>query len=374
MTDANPDLLPPALNKHKQIESLRCNLHSQFHTIQGFMKTILRTVPFIILILMGSCLGKKSPQVMTVTGPIPPAEMGITLVHEHILVDFIGADSTGYHRWDRQEVIEKALPCLEEVRSLGLSTFADATPAWLGRDPELLRMLAGKTGLNILTNTGLYGAFNNKYVSARAFGMSAKELSAEWIAEFRNGIEGTGIRPGFIKIAVDRSDTLSAMHEKIVRAAGLTHLETGLVIMSHTGPDGPAFSQLAILKEMGVPPDAFIWTHAQAGTTKGRIKAAGIGAWISLDNINHGQLDAYLGYLQEMKSAGLLNRVLISHDSGWYSAGEEGGGNFRGYTVIFKEFIPFLRQNGFSESDINLLLVKNPAQALTIHSMKSSNP
>jgi len=193
--------------------------------------------------------------------------MGTTLSHEHILVDFIGADSTGYHRWDKQAVIGQALPFLDELQTHGCKTFMECTPAYLGRDPELMKILARKTGLDILTNTGFYGAGKNKYIPSRAFQMSPEELAAEWTAEFREGIEGTGIRPGFIKISVDRNDSLIPMHEKLIRAAALAHLETGLVIMSHTGPDKPAFDQLGILEQYGVSPEAFIWTHAQAVTT-----------------------------------------------------------------------------------------------------------
>ena len=95
-----------------------------------------------------------------------------------------------------------------------------------------------------------------------------------------------------------------------------------------------------------------------------------MGAWISLDNVSTERLGAYLSYLKEMTTAGRLDRVLISHDSGWYSAGEPDGGNFRGYTVIFREFIPLLRRNGFSESEINLLLVENPAKAFALKNVR----
>ncbi|MFC2111655.1 phosphotriesterase [Bacteroidota bacterium] len=322
-----------------------------------------------LLILLASACKDEMNQVMTVNGPIPATEMGNTLVHEHILVDFIGADSSGYHRWKKQEVADRALPYLEEIVDLGCRTFIDCTPAYIGRDPELLRMLSEKTGLNIITNTGWYGANNDKYIPAKAFKMGIEEIAAGWVREFHEGIEDTGIRPGFIKIGVDRDDTLSLMHEKLIRAAGLAHLETGLVIKSHTGPDGPALSQLAILEEMQVPADAFIWTHAQSGTLKAWIEAASRGAWISLDNINSGNIEKYIKNLLDMKSAGLLNKVLISHDSGWYRVGEENGGRYNGYTVIFKEFIPALKENGFSESDIHLLIVENPACAFRIRNL-----
>jgi len=196
--------------------------------------------------------------------------------------------------------------------------------------------------------------------------MTVEEMAAEWIAEFRNGIEGTGIRPGFIKIAVDREEVLSPMHEKIIRAGGLAHLETGLVIKSHTGKDKPAFNQLAVLEELGVPANAFIWTHAQSGTSEGRIRAAGMGAWISLDNIKSKNIEAHVKNLLELKSAGYLSNVLISHDSGWYRVGEENGGKYNGYNCIFDEFIPALRENGFTEEEIQGLIVDNPARAFCL--------
>jgi phosphotriesterase-related protein len=289
--------------------------------------------------------------------------MGITLPHEHILVDFIGADSTGPHRWDKEKVVSRATPFLEEVRDLGCRTFIECTPAYVGRDPVLLKMLSEKTGLHIITNTGFYGAGNNHFIPDRAFSMTAEELAGEWIREYREGIGDTGIRPGFIKIAVDREDSLSPMHEKLIRAAAITHLETGLVIKSHTGTDAPAFNQLAVLEEVGVPAHAFIWTHAQGGTPEGWKKAAESGTWISLDHVNENGIEKYLESLQIMKDAGYLDRVLISHDSGWYRVGQENGGKYNGYTVIFEALIPALRDKGFSEDEIRQLIVHNPARA-----------
>ncbi len=326
-----------------------------------------RIVIWTVLITgIAACNSRTSPEIMTVLGPISASEMGTTLAHEHILVDFIGADSTGYHRWDRRNVIDKALPFLEALQAKGCQTFMECTPAYLGRDPKLMKSLASKTGLNILTNTGFYGSGKNKFIPSRALKMSPEELAAEWTAEFNDGIEGTGVRPGFIKISVDRNDSLIPMHEKLVRAAALTHLQTGLAIMSHTGPDKPAFDQLGILAEYGVSPEAFIWTHAQAGTLDGWIKAARMGAWVSLDNVNVDKLEEYIDHLLEIKSAGLLDHVLISHDSGWYRVGEKDGGRYNGYTTIFTELIPALLKNGFDDEDIERLLHQNPSRAFTI--------
>ena len=299
----------------------------------------------------------------TVMGPVSIDSLGLTLIHEHILVDFIGADQTGYHRWDRDSVVAKMLPFLLRVKKRGINTLFECTPAYLGRDPLLLKELSQNSGIQLITNTGFYGAVGDKFVPAFAFNESADSLARIWIKEFEEGIEETGIKPGFIKIAVDPDSTLSAIDEKILRAAILTHKETGLTLVSHTGPDAPAFAQMKILKEEGLSLEAWVWTHAQNGTDAGRIRAAQQGAWISIDNIQRHLIGRSISQVKALQTAGLLHRVLISHDAGWYRPGEPKGGKVRGYTDIFTHFIPALKAEGFSEEEIDLLLIKNPQEA-----------
>tara|TARA_R110002167_G_scaffold49412_4_gene144726 strand:+ start:622 stop:1647 length:1026 start_codon:yes stop_codon:yes gene_type:complete len=314
-------------------------------------------------------------QVITVNGAIAPEEMGLALIHEHIMVDWVGADSTGYHRWNRSKIVERALPYLEQLKAHGITSFLDCTPAYLGRDPYILKELSERTGLHILTNTGYYGAGNNKYIPKSLMDASPKEMAARWITEFRQGIDGSGIRPGFIKISVDNDTILSEMHMNLVKAAARTHLVTGMTIVSHTGTDGPALAQLKMLKEMGVSPKAFVWTHAQNGTMAGYLEAASQGAWISLDNINDlptnkpdspGTIAWFVKTLLELKDHGILNHILISHDAGWYNVGEKNGGDYRGYTDLFTKLIPKLEENGFTQNDIDMMLRQNPKRAYSI--------
>jgi phosphotriesterase-related protein len=70
-----------------------------------------------------------------------------------------------------------------------------------------------------------------------------------------------------------------------------------------------------------------------------------------------------------LKEAGYLNRVLISHDAGWYSPGEASGGDFRGYTDIFSSLIPALQERNFTQEDFEQLLVKNPIEAFSFRAM-----
>lgn len=328
------------------------------------------------MLLVGSCQAVKEKTILTVKGPIPASEMGTTLAHEHVLVDFAGADSTGYHRWERDKVVERVLPYLKEIQKLGVTTLVECTPAYVGRDPWVLKALSDETGMNLVTNTGYYGAHGNHYIPQAFYEMDATELSQIWIDEYVHGIEGSGVKPGFIKIAVDGDDQLSPEHKKIITAAALAHQKTGLVIASHTGPDKPAFAQIEVLKSHGIDPSVFIWVHAQGGSIEGNIEAAQAGTWISLDNVNAQRPEGsefdiswYVQRIQSMKSAGLLHRVLISHDAGWYSPGETDGGDFRGFTALFNLLIPALEESGFTRNELDQLLVKNPMEAYSIRSV-----
>lgn len=302
----------------------------------------------------------------TVDGSIPIENMGTTLIHEHFLVDFIGAEKIHQGRWDKTDVVNKILPLLLQAKENGVRTIMDCTPAFLGRDVELLKMLSKQSSLQIITNTGYYGAAGNKYLPSWAYTESAEDLAARWIGEFEDSIESSGVKPGFIKIGVD-GERLSTLHKKLVRAAALTHLKTGLTICSHTGIAALAIEEIAILKDMKIHPSAFTWVHAQAEKDRSlHAKAASMGAWISLDGLGWGEIENYADSIHYLKQAKHLNRVLISHDAGWYKPGEPGGGSITGYTDIFTKLVPILRTKGFNNNELRQLLVKNPAEAFGI--------
>jgi phosphotriesterase-related protein len=328
-------------------------------TIHSFL------IPVILAWSLTSC-NDYTGKIMTVSGPVTPDEMGLTLTHEHVLVDFVGADSINYDRWDREAVTKKTLPYLLEAKELGTRTFIDATPAYIGRDPLLLKSISEKAGMNILTNTGYYGAGRDRYIPARAYKETTEQIARHWIDEWEKGIEKSGVRPGFIKIGV-MGGQLSTLHRRLIRAAAYTHLATGLVIASHTGLAIPAFEQIGILCEEGVSPEAFSWVHAQnEKDSSSHFLAARSGAWISFDGLSDDNTMDYVKMIRNMKDNDLLDHVLISHDAGWYRPDQEDGGEFRGFTSLFKNLIPALKADGFSQAEINQLLVENPARAFTI--------
>jgi predicted metal-dependent phosphotriesterase family hydrolase len=304
--------------------------------------------------------------VMTVNGAINPSDMGFTLVHEHVMVDFIGAKETGKHRYKADEVVQTALPFLQDVQKKGCKTFVDCTPAYVGRDVEILKRLSKETGLHIITTTGYYGALNEKYLPQHVFTDTPEQIAERWIAEWKNGIEGTGIKPGIIKCGVDKGP-LTEAQRKIIHAAAITHLDTGLTIGVHTADGKAAFEEMGILKERGVSMNAYVWIHAQIEKdTAMHIEAAKKGCWISFDAVYPTEIDRYVQYAQMMKRENLLHRTLFSQDSGWYHVGEPKGGEFDNYNAILGEFLPALKTNGFTQEEIDLLFIKNPANALTV--------
>lgn len=321
--------------------------------------------------LRSTCANSRespTPQVMTVLGPIAARRLGRTLTHEHVLVDFIGADQVAPDRYDAEEVFHKALPHLQRLRAAGGDTLVECTPDFLGRAPRLLRRLSVASGLHILVNTGFYGAAKDKYVPRFAYHETADELALHWVREFEDGIPPDNIRPGLMKIGVD-DGPLSEIDSKLVKASARAHLRTGLAIASHTGDGVAAMAELEVLREEGVEPSAFIWVHAQNEPDASlHHRAAELGAWVEFDGIAPDSLAKHVDLVMGMKRKGHLRRVLISQDAGWYHVGEPGGGDFRAYDGLFTEFLPALRQAGASRDDIHTLLVENPRQALTLRS------
>ena len=128
-----------------------------------------------------------------------------------------------------------------------------------------------------------------------------------------------------------------------------------------------AYEELAELEAAGVHPSAWIWIHAQNETDPAKYDdAARRGAWISLDGVSPESVALHADRVVRLRDAGLLHRVLVSQDAGWYSVGEPEGGKFRPYDTVFTEFIPALKARGISEGEIDQIFVKNPATAFAV--------
>lgn len=298
----------------------------------------------------------------TVTGKLEAANIGFALTHEHLFSNF-GASMDEASQYNEAVLLKQVIPYLRNIKRMGVTTIFDCTAAYFGRRADLLKRLSDSTGIRIVTNTGFYGGANDRYVPAFALDASATDLSKKWIAEFENGIDGTGIKPGFIKLAFDDGEP-SAIDQKLFTAGLLTHLRTGLTIAVHTGKNtAAAAAQLRLLKEYGVDPSAWIWVHANfVQHTDTLMEAARKGAWISLDGVKENNIAEYIDKLKLFRSEKLLHKVLLSHDGNGYPRGKE----IRQFDAVMQYLIPALRANGFTQAEIDLLTVLNPGRAFGI--------
>lgn len=311
----------------------------------------------------------KDKKIITVRGPINKIDLGPALPHEHIMCDFVGAESTGPHRWEKTKVIQRMLPYVNALKQTGMTTLFDCTPAYIGRDPLLLRRISEASHVNIVTNTGFYGGANDKYVPQKAYNMSSQTMADHWANEYENGIENTDIRPGFMKIGVDPIESedasLSPIDTTIVSAAAIASKRTGLSVTCHTGGGLAGLAALKLFIEQGGKAESFIVAHADNhGLTINR-KVTDLGGWVSFDAIGRRPLKQHLEIVPSMLSY-RADRLLISQDNGWYSVGEPDGGDVRGYTDLMNTFLPALEKTGITSKQIHDLIQQNPWNAFAI--------
>lgn len=307
--------------------------------------------------------------VQTVLGAVPAAKLGPALAHEHVMCDFIGAEQTGRHRWEVDAVVKRMQPVVAQLKERGVTGFFDCTPAYIGRDPRVLKKLAEVTGLHIITNTGYYGGAGDKFVPKHAYVETPDQLVDRWVREWDRGIEDSGVKPGFIKIGVDEANgdppKLSDIDEKIVRASARASRRTGLSVTCHTGggPAGLAATKLFI--EEGGIPARFIVAHSDGHGIHINQQVAELGAWVSFDAISRQPLEQHLKLVTVIieKHA---DRLLLSHDNGWYWVGQENGGEVRDFNFISDTFVPALLKNGLNMASIGKLTVDNPAKAFAL--------
>jgi len=302
---------------------------------------------------------RHTREIMSVTGPVELPLPGVFLPHEHIMSVF-GRERARLVNYDEGRLVASVVPYLRYLRSLGCSAIADCTAAWIGRRPDLLRRISRECGIAILTNTGYYGAAGGRYLPEGIETLGVDQVADAWVAEWEGGIDGTGIRPGFIKTGVD-GNRLSPIDRTLLTAAARTHLKTGLLIQTHTGNNPLAAREiLAILEGEGVHPRAWVWVHAHlVQDQRELIHAAGAGSWISLDGVHPQRDAAILATLRLMKAEGLLDRVLLSHDGNAFTA----DGSRRPFDHLLRGFRAKLSAEGFTEAEFSLLTESSPRRA-----------
>jgi len=299
-------------------------------------------------------------QVMTVTGPVPSRELGLTLPHEHLLIDLTRQVIQG-GRINDLALLERELNAFADA---GGKTLVDCTTDEIGRDPEALKTLSTSTGINIVMGCGFYREpyINKDWIDEHGTDRLAQHL----IDEIEYGVGDTGIRPGVIgEIGSERS--ITALEERILRAAAKAHLETGLTITTHTARWPNGLKQLAILRQEGVDATHVVIGHCDTiPSVEYHAAIAAEGAYVEFDTIrgdNDYDTEQRIGFILSLIQAGHMDRILLSHDVCVRSHLRALGGP--GYTFVPAVLAERLVQRGLSESDLHTLLVENPRRALT---------
>ncbi len=321
-----------------------------------------RVLTLLVLLLSFHLAWGQEHFIFTVNGKIDTDNMGFTLPHEHVMSNF-GADPKMASEYDENALLSQVSLYLKKLKALGVVSVFDGTTAYFGRNVDLLQRISDETGVQIITNTGFYGAADDRYVPQFVYTATADTIADKWVKEFEEGIDGTPIRPGYVKLAFDLG-TPSEIDLKLFEAGVLTHLRTGLTLAVHTGNNTEAVRrQLQLLKKHGVSPDAWIWIHAnQSDDTELLLKTAASGAWISLDGVNRSNIPEYLERISLFKEKKLMHRLLLSHDGNSFPR----GGKIRQYDAIPEVLLPRMRELGYSEAEIDQLIVDNPKKAFAI--------
>jgi phosphotriesterase-related protein len=308
-------------------------------------------------------------QVQTVLGPIPVEQLGVSLMHEHLVIGWPGWVFDPLARFDRSKVSAMLIERLHELKTLGVSTFVDPCPIELGRNPELAAEVAEATGMQIICATGLY---NNRLGIPVYFRQrSADEVAEIFIRELTEGIGSSGIRAGLIKCATGLNE-ITRHEEKSLRAAARAHKATGAPILTHTEAATMGNEQLDILASEGVDFERVIVGHC-CGTANLQYHLGLVDRGVFLGFDRFGLETLFPDRLRIASLAGLLasghaKHIVLSHDHVGHFLGRplsRTSDSQRGmpkwsYTHLFKEVLPKLRAIGVSEAQVQTMLVDNP--------------
>lgn len=311
-----------------------------------------------------------APHVQTVLGPLDPADLGVTLPHEHTAISLWHIPN----RWDYWELRRDEPLILDELRRFrdaGGRSLVDLTLPGVGRDPVWLRRLSEASGLSIVMGAGWY---REPYYPAEALidRRSVDSLADELARDATDGVGGTGIRAGiFGEIGTDKP-WLSAREERVHRAVARAAHRTGLAISTHAAQSAVGLDQLRVFEEEGADLSRVVIGHADSNPSlEYYLAIIERGASVEFDFLGmsftplerHGE-GRVVELICELLARGHAERILLSQDVCHDSQLTRYGGN--GYAYLAGTFLPRLRAAGVSDDEIGTITIDNPRRLLTI--------
>ncbi len=317
--------------------------------------------------------------VATVTGPLSPDDFGTTLVHEHLLIGYPGwyMDALA-PRFKRDEALSRGVDRMQELASFGVRTLVDPCPMDLGRDVEFMAAVAERSGMRIICSTGAYKENEGLHYTFGA--LPVEEIEAIYVKELTEGIGGTGIRAGLVKVATGAPE-MTAYEKKLLVAGGRAAAKVGCPVLTHTDHASLGLEQIALLTAQGVPAHRILVGHSDGRDDLAYHRAlADKGAYVGFDRFGIEVFisdDRRIESVGRMVDAGYVRSVCLSHDA--TCAAWLGRPVFNGRIVmtaealaaampnwepthLFKRIVPRLRERGVSEADLQTMFAENPAR------------
>lgn len=315
--------------------------------------------------------------VSTVRGPISPADLGRTLVHEHFAFGYPGTDGDRtMWTYDEDAVLASAAAAVEVARRSQFATIVDLTPNECLRDPVLLRRIAQDNDVNVVCSTGYYyeGEGAPAYFRFRSlFADITAELTELFVTELTEGIAGTGIRAGVMKVGTSEG-VITPYEECVLRAAARAQQVTGAPIITHTSAGTMGPEQAKLLLDAGADPAKVVIGHMCGNAKDHNYQLATLryGVGIGYDRIGGNRMfndvtdDDRMDAVVTLMDQGYAGRIFLSHDSvnHWYGRDVRGFYDLPGTEHwdigrIGSYIIPGLLARGCSMADVDGLLVDN---------------
>ncbi len=313
-------------------------------------------------------------KISSVLGPIDTRDMGLTLMHEHVVnIDWNFARAfPGFY--DREATVEMFCEEMARLKPLGLRTLVDATPITLGRDAELFKACAERAEINFIACTGFYWHEAPFYHWGAEPRVIADYL--EW--EVVHGIEGSGALPAFFKCASAEVPGETAVNRALLEGTALAHLETGLPIQIHAAwGTRIGLYQMEVLRDCGVDMKNVYFCHAAMAADAPYVETLmDAGAFVGVDQLPYGNEQTFRScaeLIARETRAGRGDRLMLSCDSAVRS---DFGRTLQRLRTdrqrnrlikeharercLFGTMLPLLRELGLEQADIDRILIVNP--------------
>lgn len=310
-------------------------------------------------------------QVETVRGPIDTAELGPTLMHEHVFVLTADVQANLPQPFDEEGRVNEAAGKLRELTELGVRTIVDPTVIGLGRDVARIKRVNEQVDINIVVATGIYTydevPFYFRFRLPREGGPDP--MVELFVHDITEGIVDTGVKAAFLKCAVDEHGLTPGV-ERVLRAVAAAHRQTGAPITVHTHPGSRRGLDVArVLSEEEVDPSRVVLGHSGDSDDPEYLQElAEKGYLLGMDRfgIDAGTTpEQRTRVVVELCRRGFSKSMVLSHDAAcvidWLD--ETGRAMFLPnwhYLHIHRDVLPALREAGVTEEQIDDMLVGNP--------------